>query len=79
VFEARVINLCDHDIATNFGAIAGEVILVDSCAIIFILCDCYLFFRKKTEVLLAVVLFIYDSGTVQNKFFGGIRYRPFVS
>ena len=29
VFEARVINLCDRDIATNFGAVAGEVILVD--------------------------------------------------
>jgi len=37
------------------------------------------FSEKKTEVLLAGVLFIYDSGTVQNKFFGGIRYRPFVS
>jgi hypothetical protein len=44
VFEARVINLCDRDIATNFGAVAGEVILVDSCAIIFICCDCYFFF-----------------------------------
>jgi hypothetical protein len=44
VFEARVINLCDCDIATNFGAVAGEVILVDSCAIIFICCDCYFFF-----------------------------------
>jgi hypothetical protein len=41
VFEARVINLCDRDIATNFGAVAGEVILVDSCAcsVIFICCD----------------------------------------
>jgi len=35
VFEAKVINLCDRDIATNFGAVAGEVILVDSCAINF--------------------------------------------
>jgi len=43
VFEVRVINLCDRDIAINFGAVAGEVILVDSCAIIFICCDCYLF------------------------------------
>jgi hypothetical protein len=49
VFEARVINLCDRDIATNFGAVPGEVILVDSCAIIFICCDCYLFFLKKKE------------------------------
>jgi len=47
VFEAMVINLCNRDIATNFGAVAGKVILVDSCAIIFICCDCYLFFWKK--------------------------------
>jgi len=41
VFEARVINLCDRDIAPNFGAVAGEVILVDYCActVIFICCD----------------------------------------
>jgi len=58
VFEARIINLCDRDIATNFGAVVGEVILVDSCAIIFICCDFYFFFLKKTEFLLAVVLFI---------------------
>jgi hypothetical protein len=58
VFEARVINLCDRDIATNFGAVVGEVILVNSCAIIFIFCDCYFFFLKKTEFLLAAVLFI---------------------
>jgi len=44
VFEARVINLCNRDIATNFGTVAREVILVDYCAIIFICCDCYLFF-----------------------------------
>jgi hypothetical protein len=52
--------LCDRDFATNFGDIAGEVILVDSCAIIFICFDCYLFFWKKkreTEFLLAAVLF----------------------
>jgi len=36
--------LCDCNIATNFGAVAGEVILVDSCAIIFIFYDFYLFF-----------------------------------
>jgi hypothetical protein len=72
--------LCDRDIATNFGAVAGEVILVDSCAVIFIYCDCYLFFlKKRREFLLAAVLFTYGSGTVQNIFFGGIRYRPFVS
>ena len=59
MFEARVINLCDRDIATNFGVVAREVILVDSCAIIFICCDCYFFFlKKKTEFLLAAVLFI---------------------
>ena len=28
VFEARVNNLCDRDITTNFGAVAGEVILL---------------------------------------------------
>jgi hypothetical protein len=41
VFEVRVINLCDSDIATNFGAVAEEVILVDSyaCTIIFISYD----------------------------------------
>jgi hypothetical protein len=46
VFEARVINLCDLDIATNFGAVAREVILVDSCActVIFICC-----FPKKNR------------------------------
>jgi hypothetical protein len=59
VFEARVINLFDRDIAINFGTVAGEVILVDSCAIIFICCDCYFFlWKKKTEFLLAAVLFI---------------------
>ena len=71
MFEARVINLCDRDIATNFGAIAGEVILVDSCActIIFICCDS----KKKRDRIFAC------GGTVQNRFFGGIRYWPFVS
>jgi len=60
--------LCGRDIATNFGAVAGEVILVDSCAVIFICYDFYLFFLKKKEFLLAAVLFIYCSGTVQNRF-----------
>jgi hypothetical protein len=41
--------LCDRDIATNFGVVAKEVILVDSYAIIFICCDYYLFFLKKKE------------------------------
>ena len=75
--------MCDRDIATNFGAVAGEVILVNSCAIIFICCDCYLFFLKKKkkeiEFLLAAVLFTCGSGTVQNRVFGGIRYRSLVS
>jgi len=77
VLEARVINLCDRDIATNFGVIVGEVILVDSCAcsVIFIYCDS----KKKTEFLLAMVLFTYGSSTFQNRFFGGIRYQPFFS
>ena len=80
MFEARVINLCDRDIVTNFGAVAGEVILVDSCVVIFICCDCYLFFQKKkeTKFLLMAVLFTYGSSTVQNRYFGGIRYWPFV-
>jgi len=78
VFEDRVINLCDHVIATNFGVVAGEVILVDSCAIIFICCDCYFFFLKK-RIFACCGTVHYGSGTVQNKFFGGIRYRPFVS
>jgi dolichyl-phosphate-mannose--protein O-mannosyl transferase len=41
--------LCNCNIATNFGVVVGEVILVDSCAIIFICCDCYLFFREKKK------------------------------
>jgi hypothetical protein len=46
VFETRVINLCDRNITTNFGVVAVEVILVDSCActVIFICCD-----SKKKE------------------------------
>jgi hypothetical protein len=35
--------------------------------------------KRETEFLLAAVLFIYGSGTVQNIFFGGIRYQHFVS
>jgi len=54
--------LCDRDIATNFGTIAGEVILVDSCVctVIFSCCDCYLYFflkKRETKFLLAAVLF----------------------
>jgi hypothetical protein len=82
VFEARVITLCDRDIATNFGVVAGEVILVDSCAIIFICCDCYFFFwkkKKRNKIFACCDTIHYDSGTVQNRFFGGIRYPPFVS
>ena len=68
MFEARVINLCDHDIATNFGAIAGEVILVDSCActVIFSCCDCYLYFWKKKHNFCLLRTVHYGSGTVQN-------------
>jgi hypothetical protein len=64
VFEARVINLFDCDIATNFGAVAGEVILVDSCActVIFICCDSKKkekqnFCLQRCYSLAAVVLF----------------------
>jgi hypothetical protein len=35
--------------------------------------------KKEMEFLLDAVLFIYGSGTIQNRYFGGIRYRPFVS
>jgi len=72
VFEARVINLCDRDIATNFGAVDGEVILVDSyaCNVIFIFCDS----KKKRNRIFAC-----GSGIVQNRIFGGIRFEPFVS
>ena len=51
MFEVRVINLYDRDIATNFSVVAGEVILVDSyaCTVIFSCCDCYLYFWKKKE------------------------------
>jgi hypothetical protein len=49
VFETRVINLCDRDIATNFGAVAGEVILVDSCACTVIFICCFPKKNKKKE------------------------------
>jgi hypothetical protein len=40
----------------------------------------YFFWKKKeTEFWLVAVLFIYGSGTVQNRFFSGIRTCPFVS
>jgi len=35
--------------------------------------------KRETEFLLAAVLFTCGSGTVQNRVFGGIRYRPFFS
>jgi hypothetical protein len=34
--------------------------------------------KRETEFLLAAVLFTCGSGTVQNRIFGGIRFRPFV-
>jgi hypothetical protein len=45
--------LCDCDTATNFGVIVGEVILVDSCAMIVI----YFIEKKETNFLLALVLY----------------------
>jgi hypothetical protein len=35
--------------------------------------------KKEIEFLLAAVLFTCGSGTVQNRVFGGIRYRSLVS
>jgi len=35
--------------------------------------------KRETYFFLDAVLFIYDSGTIQNRFFGGIRYQPFIS
>jgi len=35
--------------------------------------------KRETEFLLAAILFTCGSGIVQNKIFGGIRFRPFVS
>ena len=35
--------------------------------------------KRETEFLLATVVFTCGSGTVQNRVFCGIRYRPFVS
>jgi hypothetical protein len=35
--------------------------------------------KRETEFLLAAVLFTCGSGTVQNRIFGGIRFRSFVS
>jgi len=78
VFEAKVINLCDRDIAKNFGTVAGEVILVNSCSIIFIFCDFYFFFLKK-EFLFATVLLITVAVLFKTDFFYGIRYWSFVS
>jgi len=51
VFEARVINLCNREIATKFGAVVGDVILVDSyaCTVIFICCDSKKKRKKKEK------------------------------
>ena len=83
MFEARVINLCD--IATNFGAVAGEVILVDSCACTVILVYVIVIYiseknkkKRETEFLLAVLLFTCRSGTVKDKIVCGIRFQASV-
>jgi hypothetical protein len=73
--EIRVINLCDRNIAINFGVVAGEVILVDSCAVIIICCVIVIYFVGKKNA----ACWWYCTGTIQNKVFGGIRPRPFVS
>ena len=82
MFEARVINLCDRYIATNFGAVAGEVILVDSCACTVILVSVIVIYiskkkKRETEFLLAVLLFTCRSGTVEDKIVCGIRFLGF--
>jgi hypothetical protein len=50
--EVRVINLCDRIIATNFGVVVGEVILVDSYAVIIICCVIVIYFVEKITMLL---------------------------
>jgi hypothetical protein len=60
-----MINLCDCDIAINFGAVVGEVILVDYCAMIFVCSDCYLFCWKQRKRNRNSVAY---SGTVQLLF-----------
>jgi len=49
--------------------------------LLFLLAVIVIYFSEIKEIkfLLTAVLFIYDSGTVQNIFFDGIRYQPFVS
>ena len=74
--------MCDRDIATNFGTVAGEVILVDSyaCTVIFSFCDCYLHFWKKKKrniIFLAVLLFTCRSGAVEDRIVCGIRFLGF--
>ena len=49
--------MCDRDIATNFGAVAGEVILVDSCACTVILVSVIVIYisekkKKKQNICL---------------------------
>ena len=57
--------MCDRDIATNFGAVVGDVILVDSCFLV-LCCDLFylllfLFILKKKNIFVfAAVLFKTD-------------------
>jgi len=58
--------LCNHDIATNFGVVVKEVILIDSCVVIVI------YFVKKIKIK-PKKNWKKSCGTVQNEIVGGIR------
>ena len=66
--------MCDRDIATNFGAVAGEVILVDSCActVIFICCDSKKKRKERNRIFACDGTVHLWHGTVQNRVFGGL-------
>jgi type IV secretory pathway TrbD component len=48
--------LCDRNIAINFGVVAGEVILVDSCAVIIICCVIVIYFVGKKMLLVGGIV-----------------------
>jgi len=67
-------------------SVGGCVLATKVCFLVLILLFlfvvlviCFSEKKRETDFLLATVLFTYGSGTVQNKYFGGIRYQPFIS